>query len=288
MTTMDAHEVTKALGGRWCGRYGLVRCPAHDDREPSLSIRDGEHELIVNCFAGCAWQDVKAELKRQGLIDDWSAGVDRRGQRARQQAPAAAATAAGGADDLEQRVAVAMGIWSASIQLPDTLGCRYFIERRGLHIGALNEFDHCLRWHGGINAVIGLMADPVTNEPTGVHRTFLNPDGTKRERKMLGRQGIIRLSRDEDVLEGLGICEGLETGLRILLNTWAPLWCAGDAGGIKRFPVLGGIESLTIFTEDDENNTNINAAHVCADRWVTAGREVRLADPKDSLNGLRF
>jgi hypothetical protein len=42
----------------------------------------------------------------------------------------------------------------------------------------------CLRFHRGINAVIGLVTDPITNEPIGVHRTFLN--GTKRERKMLG------------------------------------------------------------------------------------------------------
>ena len=23
----------------WCGSYGLARCPAHDDRKPSLKIR---------------------------------------------------------------------------------------------------------------------------------------------------------------------------------------------------------------------------------------------------------
>jgi putative DNA primase/helicase len=282
---MTAAIITKALGGRWCGTYGLARCPAHDDREPSLSIRDGEHELIVNCFAGCAWQDVKAELKRQGLIDDWSAGVDRRGQHARRQAPAAAAAATTAADDLEQRIAIAMGTWTASISLLGTLGGRYFIERRGLYVGLLDNLGHCLRFHGGVNAVVALMTDPITNEATGVHRTFLAP-GVKRQRKMLGRRGAIRLSRDEDVLEGLGICEGIETGLRILLNGWSPIWCAGDAGGIKRFPVLSGVKSLTIFTEDDENNTNINAAHDCAERWVAADREVRLADPKDALNGL--
>ena len=39
---MDARSLTKALGGRWYGRYGMACCPVHDDRTPSLSIRDGE------------------------------------------------------------------------------------------------------------------------------------------------------------------------------------------------------------------------------------------------------
>ena len=30
---IGAHVLTKALGGRWCGSYGLARCPTHDDRE---------------------------------------------------------------------------------------------------------------------------------------------------------------------------------------------------------------------------------------------------------------
>jgi putative DNA primase/helicase len=58
MTT--GREVTKALGGRWCGSYGLARCPAHDDREPSLKIRDDARKLDgldLHCFAGCDWQD---------------------------------------------------------------------------------------------------------------------------------------------------------------------------------------------------------------------------------------
>ena len=39
---MTAREVVKALGGRWHGNYGTARCPAHDDREPSLSVREGD------------------------------------------------------------------------------------------------------------------------------------------------------------------------------------------------------------------------------------------------------
>lgn len=47
--------------GRW-----MARCPAHEDRSPSLSLRntagrDGE-TVLVHCFAGCDTGDVLAAL----------------------------------------------------------------------------------------------------------------------------------------------------------------------------------------------------------------------------------
>jgi DNA primase len=45
--------------------YFKARCPAHDDREPSLSISEGEDgRVLLNCFAGC---DVGTIIARLGL-----------------------------------------------------------------------------------------------------------------------------------------------------------------------------------------------------------------------------
>ena len=283
---INARAITKTLGGRWCGTYGLARCPAHGDREPSLKVRDDPRKndgIDLHCFAGCAWQDVKAELTRQGLIDEWNASAaNRREQPAHRRQAEPAHAADHDDDDLKQRIAFAMGTWSASISLPGTLGWRYFIERRGLHIGMLDDLGHCLRFHGGIDAVIALLTDPITNAPIGVHRTFLNPDGTKRERKMLGKAGVVRLTPDEDVTLGLGITEGIEDGLAALLTGWAPIWCATSAGGIERLPVLDGIDCLTVHADFD--NRGMDAAQVCVDRWIAAGREAVISFPKDMHN----
>lgn len=47
-------EGVKATGkDRW-----IARCPAHDDRGPSLSIRDTGDKLLLHCFAGCDALDV--------------------------------------------------------------------------------------------------------------------------------------------------------------------------------------------------------------------------------------
>ncbi len=41
------------------GRGHLARCPAHDDHNPSLSIREGDDgRVLVHCFAGCDARDV--------------------------------------------------------------------------------------------------------------------------------------------------------------------------------------------------------------------------------------
>lgn len=37
-------------------------CPAHDDRTPSLSIKDGGDRVLLHCFAGCRLADILAGL----------------------------------------------------------------------------------------------------------------------------------------------------------------------------------------------------------------------------------
>ena len=50
---MTAEAIAKALGGRKAGGGWTARCPAHDDRTPSLSIRDADdNKVLVHCHAG--------------------------------------------------------------------------------------------------------------------------------------------------------------------------------------------------------------------------------------------
>jgi hypothetical protein len=65
-----AENLTGRLRGRWHGRYGEALCPAHEDRRPSLSIRDGQQSVLVKCHAGCTPETVIAVLRRDGLWSD--------------------------------------------------------------------------------------------------------------------------------------------------------------------------------------------------------------------------
>jgi hypothetical protein len=259
---MDARAITKALGGKWAGRYGLAHCPVHADSTPSLKISDSTHRGIdVHCFAGCDWKDIKNELRRHGLLNgNFSADTRPR------VIPAPA-------EDEHKNIAPALSLWRGSEPLPGTLGETYFIEHRGLEIGELNV-EHAIRYHSVHRMVVALMTDAISNEPVGIHRTFLDAKGKKRERKMLGRQGVVRITPDEDVTLGLGIAEGVEDALAIALE-WGPAWAATSAGAIERFPVLSGIEHLTIFSDADSAGTR--AARVCADRWIAAGQEAQIS-----------
>lgn len=55
LNRLDAPRRTGA--DRW-----MARCPAHDDQTPSLSVKNGEGNILLNCFAGCDFEDVVRAL----------------------------------------------------------------------------------------------------------------------------------------------------------------------------------------------------------------------------------
>jgi hypothetical protein len=54
------------------------------------------------------------------------------------------------------------------------------------------------------------------------------------------------------------------------------VWAVIDAGNLARFPILDGIEALTIAVDDDP--AGIRAAGECAERWAQADREATLVE----------
>lgn len=181
-------------------------------------------------------------------------------------------------EDEAKRIARAMSYWNRSKDPRGTIVETYLASRCiALPEGVAGEV---IRFCAGPRMMVALLRDIHTNEPCGIHRTFLTPEGAKIEKKMLGRAkgAAIKLSPDENVSHGLHVGEGIESTLSFMVAGYAPAWALGSAGAIESFPVLAGIESLTIFTENDEAGDC--AANVCADRWLEADREVTLATPQ--------
>ena len=51
---LDRLELVRETGpGRW-----TARCPAHDDKTPSLAVRDVDGKLLLHCFAGCSSYEI--------------------------------------------------------------------------------------------------------------------------------------------------------------------------------------------------------------------------------------
>jgi hypothetical protein len=67
---MTAESIAKALGGHKAGAAWMARCPAHDDRAPSLSIADGcDGKVLLRRHAGCDQHDVIAALRARVVWD---------------------------------------------------------------------------------------------------------------------------------------------------------------------------------------------------------------------------
>ena len=62
-----AREIVDSLGGTWRRNRGMCRCPAHDDRTPSLSVSLGQQAILFHCFAGCTRAEVILALGRRGV-----------------------------------------------------------------------------------------------------------------------------------------------------------------------------------------------------------------------------
>ena len=74
-----------------------------------------------------------------------------------------------------------------------------------------HELDHPL--HGQrLGSIISVMTEPISARPTGaIARTYISEGRKVTKAKTLGSPtGIVRLSRDEDVLEGLFSPRGLK------------------------------------------------------------------------------
>jgi hypothetical protein len=55
---LDRLEGVHESNGSW-----KALCPAHDDREPSLSVSEGdENKAILHCFGGCEPEEIVAEF----------------------------------------------------------------------------------------------------------------------------------------------------------------------------------------------------------------------------------
>jgi hypothetical protein len=133
-------------------------------------------------------------------------------------------------------------------------------------------------------AMLALLHDIVSGQPVGIINIFLRPNGGDRLRDRKAktvtgraRAAAVMLSAFDGPTEGLTICEGIETGIGLLLDGCAPVWACGSSGTLASFPVLGGIECLTIAADGDA--AGFKAAQAVARRWREADRDAVISAP---------
>jgi putative DNA primase/helicase len=278
---MTAEIIAKALGGRRAGGGWIARCPAHEDRKPSLSITDAKGgKVLVRCHAGCPQARVIAALRALGL---WIRNSPRRFTRS---APRIVVAARRGRDEA-QRSKAAIAIWRSATPPNGTLVGTYLISR-GLYLPPppTLRFHPCLKHPSG--GIWPTMVALVTNGTDGIaiHRTYLARDGAGKApveptKMMLGpcRGGAVRLAGAGDVLM---VGEGIETCLAAMQASGHPAWAALSTSGLRSLELPTNIRDVIVLADGDDPGEA--AARYCAWRWKREGRRVRIARPPQGLD----
>ncbi len=276
---MAAESIAAALNGRKVGSGWMARCPAHDDRTPSLSIAtSSDGRVLLCCHAGCEQQRVIDSLQELGLWPAQRIGrvvVLVKSQHS-QSEPNEHYDA--------ERTQRALRIWRASKPASGTPAETYLLSR-GLNVSA----PPSLRFHGALNhpsrtswpAMVAVVARGEDNEPLGIHRTFLARDGVGKasiepNRMMLGpcRGGAVRLASQS---ESLMVGEGIETCLAAMQATGLPAWAALSTSGLRSLNLPQSVTNVIVLADGDDPGEA--AARDCALRWKREGRDVRIARP---------
>jgi putative DNA primase/helicase len=241
-----ARQIVKALGGHWSRKSGMCRCPAHDDRTPSLSVGVTQSAILFHCFAGCTSEEVLAGFKRHGIrprdLFDGKGSV-------------IVPTAMRFAPNTN-----ALRLWQQAVSLPGTLGERY-LAKRSISFGSteLRFLDRTplgckpdVRFLPALIAAVRMDIGVVAVQRTFIDRTTASKADFFKPKRALGQlgTGAVRLS---DPVDGrLGLAEGSESALSAQTLFGIPCWATL---GNERFGIVAIPESITelhLFVDADE------------------------------------
>lgn len=240
--------LVQRLVGRWSGRSAMVRCPVHEDRTPSLSIRQGREAILVHCFAGCAGRDVM-----RALGDVLGHPVP--------EAPARMLP-------IIRTHSPAQRLWAEALPIAGTLAERYLRDVRGIAFIPPDVRYHAACPMGRGPALVRLPALLVGVFATGrliaVQRLFLDRQTAQRtHRMMLGSsRGGIWPSRFTDSM--MRIAEGFETACAYMQVTGRE---AGTCFGVRNFAAFAigaGVERVVLLPDNDPEGLHAAQAAVAA------------------------
>ena len=197
--------------------------------------------------------------------------------------------------DVERKQQAALAIWQNAVA-PENTPVAVYLRSRGitLDIPASIRYAPALK-HGPTGMLMPGMVAAIQGPDrtiTGIHRTYLVSDGSKKApvtqgKMMLGRcaTGAVRLAAAGG---SLVLAEGIETALSVMQATSKPTWACLSTSGLKSVTLPREVREVVIAADGDEPGEK--AAHDAAQRFMAEGRTVRIMrapDGKDYNDILR-
>lgn len=280
-TSMNAREITLALGGVWnsYNNMGIACCPAHNDRRPSLSLRQGKNgQLLIYCHAGCEFQEIIDSLCSIDTKDKFHHTLKATRQDYN-------------ASEFARR------IWNESIPIKNTPAETY-LRNRGITCSlpeSMRFHPSCNHFNYGRSAALICRVDG--SSQFAIHRTFITNDGVKQKwdscKTMLGsvRGGTVRLLNSPHSAKYV-VCEGIETGLSLacgIMTDECNIWSCLSSSGLMNVILPnrdifsdGVVPQLIIAMDSDEAGRK--AAESLAMRATHYGYNVSIICPRDGHN----
>ena len=291
-------------GVRRVGKGWVAKCPAHPDKNPSLSMGVGiDGRVLLKCFSGCSLDAILAALGL-GVKDLFPEEPDLwRWTRAPKPPPPRRDPPPKPNEEHRRKLEK---LWTRAIPLdrPGAAIGRRYLEARGIDLGALPA-SPLLRLHPGLvyregGEVLGtfpaLLARVVhpRHGLVALHRTYIAPDGGGKApvpapKKLTPpifpgatRGAGIRLLPVDG--EEVAVAEGVETALAIAVATGLPVYAAVSAGGLEAWLPPQGVMRVLIGGDGDQAGRK--AATTLARRLLAMGIRVRLAVAEEGLDWL--
>jgi len=140
-------------------------------------------------------------------------------------------------------------------------------------------------WHPferrNMPAMVARIDHPITAAFTGVHVTFLQPDGSGKAvvkpdkiTRGVAAGGVVRLVEPG---AALALAEGVESALSFMQLSGIPTWSALCAGNFCNVKLPTSVRDVVIAADNDERG--LAEARKAGRRWRLEGRRVRIVRP---------
>lgn len=274
---MELEEICSFLNAKRSGNCYTARCPAHEDRDPSLSIStNSEGKLLLHCHAGCEFDEILLAL-----------GMDPSVKRKHYHSNIQPV-------DYEKNIQKMTDLWAGTVHVLDCPDAVAYLDNRHVLREAAEADSEKFRAHPSIPywdtsgdkpelmgeyAALCAIVEAPNGDIASIHRTYLLPSGQKvpfgNARKMMSsayhkatKNSRIQLFPATDVL---AVAEGIESALAFKnlmkrKNIDVPVWSCISAQGLQNFQCPRTVETVFIVGDNDKSRTGQDAAYRLKDQ----------------------
>jgi len=295
------------------GREHSGLCPFHSEKTPSFTVN--EDKGFYHCF-GCGahggsfdwimntegWSFLEAveqlaDLAGMQLPEDVSRTTERN-QKARKELAPVVDRASDEEYELEraEKINRARQSFASCVAADETL-VDIYLKFRGIDLSNMGGIPASIRFHSNLYhadsdsyfpAMVSAVQDG-SRKITGIHRTYLAVDGkgkapVKKSKKMSGVcwGGAIRLC---PAAPKMGIAEGIETSLSVMVATGLPVWAAASMGNMAAVELPDIVREIVLCVDGDSDLVAMEKVMEKAkDFHALRGRKVSIARPPEGMD----